>query len=103
MINCSKTPIRRHKINIGKTVVYINPKNQRYGKITKITGFRGVFAKGIPNVTLLDGNSIPANQLAYKIDCISKRIYNRYEFVPMCCGTPLQDDRCKVCGDRYDD
>ena len=25
----------------------------------------------------------------------------KYQHIPMCCGTPLQNDRCRVCGSSY--
>jgi hypothetical protein len=56
--------IHRDKRNIGKRVRYVNVKSPWYGRETVITGFRGDGAKGVPHITLADGNSIPANQLA---------------------------------------
>lgn len=56
-------PIKRSRLNIDKWVIYIS--GPRKGRLSKITGFRGDFAPGIPNVTLTDGNSVPANVLAY--------------------------------------
>lgn len=55
--------IKRDKRNIGKEVIYIS--GTRKGRITKITGFRGDWDKGIPNVTLTDGNSVPAFVLEF--------------------------------------
>lgn len=55
--------IKRNTRNIGKSVIYTT--GPRKGRVTSITGFRGDFSPGIPNVTLTDGNSVPGNVLAY--------------------------------------
>ncbi len=53
--------VKRSKKNIGKTVMYISgPRKLRR---TIITGFRGDDEPGVPNVTLSDGNSVPARVL----------------------------------------
>lgn len=28
---------------------------------------------------------------------------DKYDNVPMCCGTPLREEKCSVCGEKYND
>jgi hypothetical protein len=56
-------PVKRTERNVGKTVIYINPSNPRYGRISVITGFRGDCGPGDPYVTLSNGDSTAANQI----------------------------------------
>ena len=45
----------------------------------------------------------PTWQDLVKEETENRPIYEKYEFVPMCCGTPLVDDKCRICGSRYDE
>ena len=45
----------------------------------------------------------PTWQDLVKEETENRPIYEKYEFVPMCCGTPLIDNRCRICGSRYDE
>lgn len=44
---------------------------------------------------LFNNEPLPDIEIEYPL------AHDKYRYVPCCCGTPLQNDKCRVCGSDY--